>query len=194
MQPCKVIGFLIVGIVVLFCIIHLPAKNATYSNELPVVYEAKNGIGKYPSLNGKCVASFHVHEMGGFNVLTITHKSADKNGNDKFTVNDVSGIVWFGKNELAYTTSPIYGKPGIFKFDCLKFKTHQLVSPRTYNKYYPDGIDFFELKSVINGDKGIIQFYYSPNVKETDFTIFRTNEFLYQVNMDGTGFKKVRLE
>lgn len=191
MQRHKIIILLLICIFVFSCRMQSPVKNSSYSNERPIIYEANTNVGIYPSPDESCIASLHIHEMGGFNVLTIIQTS---NINDKFIVNDVSGIVWIGINELVYTTSPIYGKPGVFTFDCLKFKTYRLVSPRSFDKHYPDGTDFFELKRVIKDNKNIIQFYYSPDVRNTDFKRFRTNEYLYQVNMDGTGFKKVQIE
>jgi hypothetical protein len=122
---------------------------------------------------------------GGFLILNIVSKS---NGRRSNAINYVTGIVWIGENELLYTVSPIYGIPGVFIFDCRQMKTKKILGSKTINKAYPYGADYFKLKDF---SQGKIYLYYAPDVEKANFYEFETKKYLYQVKLDGTGFKKV---
>lgn len=142
-------------------------------------------LGTYISPGGGYTALLE-HGEGDMSVLTIVSKS---DGRRSKSIDAVTGIIWISENKLLYAVSPIYGIPGIFIFDCRKMKTKRILGPKTFYKGYPDGADHFELKEF---SEGTIYFYYSPDVDSTDFYEFRTKEYLYQMNLDGTGFKKVQ--
>jgi hypothetical protein len=103
-------------------------------------------------------------------------------------IEDVTGVAYLRNDSLVFTVSPIYGKPGIFIYDCMSKEMAQIVRPQTIDEAYPDGADYFELQSV-RGRK--VYFYYAPDVDSTDFTKFRSEGSLYEVNTDGSGFRKV---
>ncbi|MBW2058022.1 MAG: hypothetical protein JRJ26_11050 [Deltaproteobacteria bacterium] len=109
-----------------------------------------------------------------------------------YLVRDITGIAWISKHYLIYSVSPIYGQPGIFLLDCRSLETKTIVGPRNISKAYPNGSDYFELQSFSRDLSGTIYFYYAPDVDQVDFVQFRTNAFLYQVNLDGTEFSKTR--
>lgn len=140
--------------------------------------------GVYVSPDGQCEATLKVSEWGDMTLSVI--KKNDKNSIN--AIKDITGVVWLGENQLFYSVSPIYGKPGIFSFDCTSMLIKQVLRPRTINKAYPDGADYFELQDAVPGAKGIIYFYYASDVDTIDFKQFRTEGFLYQVSLDGTGF------
>ncbi len=142
--------------------------------------------GSFVSPKGGYEASLRVNIDGGFLTLDIVSKSG---GRRSKSIDDVTGIFWISENKLLYTVSPMYGIPGIFVFDCKKMKTERVLDPKTFRKRRPYGADYFELKEFVEGK---IYFYYSPDVELTDFYEFRTKKYLYQINLDGTGFKKVQ--
>jgi len=147
-------------------------------------------IGRFPSPAGTCIASITVSDLGGFHELAI-----DKNPNSRTKaisrVRDVTGMQWVTPRKLVYSTSPIYGKPGLYLFDCISTKTKRVVGPRTITKAYPDGADYFELYSGASSSEEKIYFYYGPNVDEIDFGNFRRLQYLHSVRSDGTRFAVV---
>jgi len=142
--------------------------------------------GSYISPGGGYEASLVINGMGGFLTLSIISKSDKRRSK---AIDDVTGIVWISRNKLLYTVSPIYGIPGIFVFDCKEMKMGRILGPKTFYKENPSGADFFELKKF---SEGKVYFYYSPDVHSTDFDELRTKKYLYQINLDGTGFKKAQ--
>ncbi len=141
--------------------------------------------GTFSSPNGKCEASLKTSDRGGFLMLTT--------GQDgRISVNDVTGMIWAADRTLVYTTSPIYGKPGLYVFDCDSSHVKRIVSPGTITKAYPDGADYFELQGISRGDPAIVNFYYAPDVDKVDFNTFRAPANLFQVRLDGTNRKKAQ--
>jgi hypothetical protein len=141
----------------------------------------EKGPGIYFSPDSKCKASLLVNEQGGFLDLYI----------DGMIATDITGIAWINNNSLVFTVSPIYGKPGLFLFDCAARQKKQILGPKKYDKAYPAGSDYFELKDYKESAQNtIIFFYYAPDVDAIDFKKFRTKEFLYQINLDATDLKK----
>jgi len=167
-----------------------PLPEISMANSLSMGHVVKRE-GVYASPNGKCEASLTINELGGFLSLTIRRKGDER---DSCLVDDITGIVWISENELIYTVSPIYGQPGVFLYDCNLFETKRIVGPRTINTAYPDGADYFELQSFSPDSSGRILFYYSPDVDLVDFGEFRKPNFLYQVCLDGTRFRKAELK
>jgi hypothetical protein len=139
--------------------------------------------GTFNSPNGKCEVTLKTSERGGFLILTM-----DKN--DPSSVNDVTGMIWASDKTLVYTTSPIYGKPGIYVFDCDSNHVKRIVSPGTITKAYPDGADYFELQDISREYPLIVYFYYAPDVDKVDFNKFRTPAYFFQVRLNGTDRKK----
>lgn len=79
-----------------------------------------------------------------------------------------------------FTTSPIYGHPGIFILNCKSGNVAQIVKPKNIDKSYPYGADYFELSKI---EKGKVFFYYSANVDQTDFNSFRSKKNLRAINL-----------
>jgi hypothetical protein len=113
--------------------------------------------------------------MGGFKELTLM----SNNRTAARRIRDVTGLAFVGESTFVYTVSPIYGKPGVFEYDCRTKKTDVLVKPVTIDKAYPHGADYFELHRVENNR---ICYYYSMDVDATDFNTFRREENLRCVN------------
>ncbi len=116
--------------------------------------------GEFVSPNRKCHATLMVSSMGGFLILTLE-------GDPSRQAKDVTGMVWISDGMLVYTTSPIYGNPGVYVYSCESRQTKLIVRPRTLTKAYPDGADYFQLKGISESPK-----------------------FLYKVHIDGTGLGK----
>jgi hypothetical protein len=118
--------------------------------------------------------------MGGYKVLQLR---------DSVQVPDVSGLSWIDPHTLVYSVSPIYGRPGIYVYDCIDKRIRRIVAPTNTDSRYPDGTDYFELKDIRKG--GVIYFYYAPDVDQVDFRTFRSRRFVYRVWADGSGMRKV---
>jgi hypothetical protein len=116
--------------------------------------------------------------------------SAGKGSSIKLRVEDVTGMAWLAGHTLVYTTSPIYGIPGLFTYSCDSMKAKRIVAPRTKTKAYPDGEDYFELQGTSTKGPTTVFFYYAPNVNSVDFNVLRTPTFLYEVRLDGSEFRK----
>ncbi len=103
-------------------------------------------------------------------------------------VRDVSGLAWLSGSMLAYSVSPIYGKPGIYVYDCVGQKSTGIVAPKNVDLDYPNGADYCELKGIAKAN--LIYFYYVLDVDEVDFANFRCNHFLYRVRADGSHMRR----
>ncbi len=142
--------------------------------------------GVFASPNGKCRATLKISSsMGGFLVLTL-NKQPDRG------VDDVTGMMWVSGDTLVYTTSPIYGLPGVWVYSCGSNLTTRIVKPRTFSKAYPDGEDYFQLKSVSMAAPATVYFYYAPDVDAPDVKDFESPKLLFKVRLDGTGFSKAQ--
>ena len=125
-----------------------------------------------------------VSAEGGFKQLLL---ESDLSKNE--IVNDITSAIYFSNELLVFSTSPLYGNPGIFVYDCSLKNIKRIVAPQKLNKAYPQGADFFELKSI---EDDTIYYYHTTDVDKTDFNILRTNKYLFQVFIDGSSLKKVR--
>ena len=143
------------------------------------------GAGEYLSPNGTCKAVLNISSLGGFLELTL-----QKDNNKSTTIKDVTGIAWFGNEKLVYTTSPIYGTPGVYVYSCESNRVKRVVTARNVDKAYPDGADYFELRSISNTSPIVVFFYYAPHVDKADFKNLRSPHYLYQVHLNGSDFKK----
>ena len=166
-------------------IVSLSLLTIACSGESLLSGPAIDKLGTYISPGGGYTALLE-HGEGDMSVLTIVSKSDGRRSN---AIAAVTGIIWISENKLLYTVSPIYGIPGIFVFDCRKMKTERILGPKTFREGWPNGVDNFELKGF---SEGTIYFYYAPDVELVDYQEFITKEYLYQINLDGTGFKKVQ--
>ena len=140
--------------------------------------------GSYQSKSGKCPITIVVSAEGGFKQLLL---ESDLSKNE--IVNDITSAIYFSNELLVFSTSPLYVNPGIFVYDCSLKNIKRIVAPQKPNKAYPQGADFFELKSI---EDDTIYYYHTTDVDKTDFNILRTNKYLFQVFIDGSSLKKVR--
>jgi hypothetical protein len=75
---------------------------------------------------------------------------------------------------MVYSASPIYGKPGIFLATCAAAPVvKMIVAPVNADAAYPQGADYFEIRSVSNGR---VQYLYGADVDTTDFTKLRSTD------------------
>ena len=139
------------------------------------------------SPNGKYVAILKIVEGGTDRLFAriSPEKILDRE------IIDVTGIQWLPDgNTLIVTVSPIYGKPGIYTWNVRDNIIRQILKPKTFDEFAPDGKDYFEMLSLSeDGDK--LFFFYSPDVDNTDFWKFRSKDNLYIINVDGTGLRKI---
>ena len=117
-------------------------------------------------------AKITVSNLGGFKVCEIVEA-----GKLIYRVKDINGLIWISKTEILYSVSPIYGKPGIFVFDCKLRRKKAIVKPANFNTAYPDGADYFELKEYLFSEKAF-SYYYAVDIDLVDFKIFRNEKSL----------------
>jgi hypothetical protein len=133
--------------------------------------------GTYVSMNGKCTAVLEQSPMGGFLQLYIRAG----HGHRTHIADDITGVMWMNGDSLFYSASPVYGVPGIFSVTCNhKQKVNTLVSPRNISKIYPNGADYFELRTI--EDKKI-EYYYARDVDKIDFTHLHSHKNLRSVKL-----------
>jgi hypothetical protein len=167
---------LISSVIVSICLLPIAC-----SGEALLSGSAIDKLGTYTSPGGGYTALLE-HGEGDMSVLTIVSKS---DGRRSKSIDAVTGIVWISESKLLYSVSPIYGIPGIFVFDCRKMKMKRILGPKTFRKGWPDGVDDFQLKEF---SEGKIYFYYAPDIETANPYALD----LYQINLDGTGFKKAQ--
>ena len=132
--------------------------------------------GSYLSPGKMCTVILKVSPQGGFLQLFVQGST----GKLVHMANDVTGFLWEAENSLVFSSSPIYGKPGVFEVACdhERPSLKVLVAPENIDSAYPDGADYFELKEI----KGrSLQFFYGHNVDNIDFKEFRTEKYLRSV-------------
>ena len=146
-------------------------------------HEVIKRAGEFYSPNGRCLATLKVGKMGGMLVLSLG-KDAGRQ------IKDVTGMAWISDGILVYTTSPIYGIPGVYVYSCDSRRSKRIVAPRTINNAYPDGADYFRLKRISQTTPSTVYFYYVPDVDLPDVKNLESPAYLFQVHLDGTGLKK----
>ncbi len=132
--------------------------------------------GSFPSPGRMRTAVLKISPQGGALQLSVQTSA----GRLVHMADDVTGFLWADEKSLVFSSSPIYGKPGVFEVTCdseqLILKT--LVGPKNINSAYPDGADYFELQET-NGRH--VQFFYGTDVDSIDFNEFRTKKYLRSV-------------
>jgi hypothetical protein len=140
-----------------------------------------NRVGRFYSPNRRCLASIKISSMGGMLVLNL-----DKDPGHQ--IEDVTGIAWISGRTLVYTTSPIYGTPGVYVYSCDSKQSRRIVAPRTINNAYPDGADYFRLQGISQATPTTVYFYYVSDVESLDVKTLESPTHLFRVHLDGTGF------
>lgn len=130
--------------------------------------------GLYPSPGKACTAELKSSPQGGFLQLFVQSSL----GTSAHIADDVTGVMWIGQDSLVFSSSPIYGNPGIFEIKCDHDGQYltTLVNPKNINSAYPDGADYFELRGTKDN---ILEFYYGFDVDSIDFNTFRTENNLH---------------
>lgn len=132
--------------------------------------------GSYSSPGQTCIAVLKASPQGGFLQLSVQLST----GKLVHMADDVTGFLWANEKSLVFSSSPIYGKPGVFKVPCDRERStlEMLVSPKNINSAYPDGADYFELKEIKDRS---LHFFYGADVDSIDFNKFRTKKYLHSV-------------
>jgi hypothetical protein len=143
--------------------------------------------GVLPSPTNECLAKLEISGKGGYLRLSIARHGSDFRNPD--AIDDVTGISWVDGIQLVFSVSPIYGKPGIYLANCIEnnSKPVRLAAPQTIDKAYPNGADYYELKSVSGRD---VFFYYGRDVDEIDFKNFRSKKFIQTLKLPTIEHKK----
>ena len=139
--------------------------------------------GLYRFADSDYVVELSINGMGGYLDLSVKNK---KDGSVILkNIADVSGASWIASDILVVTTSPIYGKPGLFQFSADTKRLVQLLKPEHRTAGYSDGTDYFELQRTESTEKKIY-YYYGQDVDEIDFNNFRSPKHLRCIALDGS--------
>jgi hypothetical protein len=148
---CRAIGRRCTLVASLFWVCSVSA-----SNDIEIL----EGPGEYPSRDSTCIAEVRISSTGGFRVLSVRAQQRQV----RTAIDDLTALAWLPDGRLIYSTSPIYGKPGIYVLDCVSGKVSRIVGPRTKVKGYPDGADYFAISSVRKARGFVIEYYYAENI------------------------------
>jgi hypothetical protein len=152
--------------------------------------DPRGGVESLPgpssSRGGRCEVELRTNPLGGANDLFLVTQGTKSS----LIQEDVNGMAWISDSVLAFTVSPIYGQSGVYVFDCKTRKLKRIVRPRTTNRAYPTGADYFELYWVSDQNPAVLFFYYALDVDRVDFASFRTEDHLFKVTSNGTEFRK----
>src|SRR5882762_2779099 len=70
--------------------------------------------GNYNNGTGTCPVRITLSGQGGFRVLHLPSHDGMRE-----VVKDTTAVLFLDDRKIAYSVSPMYGKPGIFVFDCV---------------------------------------------------------------------------
>lgn len=165
--------------------------STSYSNELTTV---KLGevvalhYGRFTLQENACIVNIEVNGMGGSLDLTVEKTNKKILG----PVIDAPAFGWISENDLIFSVSSVYGKPGLFKFSCREEKLQKLVAAKTIIETYSDGADFFWLQR-LDPKKLLIYYYYHPDPDAVPpKQDLRNDKNLYVIDNDGKNFAKVK--
>ena len=134
-----------------------------------------NGIGAYRLDGSACRVAISLDPMGGASVLRL------HGAKRAASARDVTAVAWLTESVILFSTSPIYGSPGVSVFDCQNSLVQQVVNPVSRNAAYPDGADYFELHAVEPSCEAT--YYYAPDVDNADFSSIRKDSALRRVDL-----------
>ena len=108
----------------------------------------------------------------------------DDTGARSRSFKNVAGMAWITNDLLVFAASDTYGKAGLYTHGCVTGRTRVIVKPKSSD------LAIFELHSVLLEPVPKIRFYYTPT-DQIDFNNFRTAAYLFEANVDGSGFTRV---
>ncbi len=183
------IAYLRICLMFVLLVVKPAGANSPTVTLVPLGQVINTALGTFQLENGPCQAILgQIENAGDSRRLTLRTLTGRRRGKP---VEDVSGIAWASKDLLVFTVSPIYGKPGLFIRSCSTGHTRTIIGPKTFYEGSPDGADYFQLQSLSLTAPRKIRFYYAPDVEKVDFYRFPSDDFLFEVNFDGTGLHKV---
>jgi hypothetical protein len=121
--------------------------------ETDVVVEPITELGARASPNGQFKVVLRQNSMGGATDLFVM-----KNCEPIFYAADVTGYLWVG-NALVYSSTPLYGSAGIYRYDPIMEMRSSLVDGKE-NEY-------FELRCFSPNTKKL-DYYYSDDIRHLD--------------------------
>lgn len=127
-------------------------------------------IGTYYSPRNIFKAEIIISDMGGFKICNIMNSKQQIH-----YIEDINGLIWINETEIIYSVSPIYGKPGIYIFNCVEKKEKLIINPKSISASFPMGSDYFELEKYEDLKKEITYFYAS-DIDSINFKNFRNEQ------------------
>lgn len=153
--------------------------NTAYADVPSVVLR---DVGSYNLPDGSCSFSIKNSPKGNFKQLSFPASKGQTKD-----IDDLTGVAFSSERYLVFTTSPMYGRAGIFLFNCAAKTINQIVSPSHMTLAYPAGTDYYLLQKV---DHATIYFYYAQDVDQINFANFEEKDNLYEVQDNGALLKK----
>lgn len=168
--------------IVLTLVAWVSIQDAAASKSAPA--EVIKRAGSFRSPSGKCVAKLKHHEGDR---LTLEVSSCKTRLSD-----DVTGIAWVARDQLVFSSSPVYGSPGLFLYRCGEDSALTIVGARQKDGAYPDGADYFELVRVSGGNDPVLTFRYFPHVDSIGPKGVSEGGVTATVHADGRGLTGIR--
>lgn len=132
-----------------------------------VVTALKDFIGETQQIGDIC--EFNLEIGTGDQVELLLFNRLD---NTSMKFSDVNGVLILEDHKLIFSVSPVYGKPGIYQYDCkVSAPPVLMVQPDHVTVEYPEGTDYFKLKQY-NNVSGSLEYHYASNVDDIDFYHF----------------------
>ena len=83
-------------------------------------YAVFKDLGKYTTHDFKCTFEIGIFDMGGYPYTVIGKKKVD----------DITAFAYLGKGKMLFSTSPMYGAPGISVIDCKNGKSSTIIKAK----------------------------------------------------------------
>ena len=107
-----------------------------------------------------CSADIRIRRGDG-DALYLFVRSKNK-GTLQLTVADVTAFAT-ARRQMVYSVSPVYGKSGVFTFDCRTEQTTRIVPPDSHCPEREDGCAYYEIRAVTEQD---VEYAYIADVEK----------------------------
>lgn len=158
-------------------------EQAVQLGQVVLTQEGSSRLRLIKPQGGRCAARVRKADTAGVLDLSIQGPGAAARSK---SYRSVTGLAWVTPGVLVFTSGSYDGTPGVFAYSCAKNHTRVVMEPPLRD----DGE--FVLQSVEYGPVPRLLFYFGLSLEKgvVDWSRFRTPAYLFQINLDGSGFQK----
>lgn len=163
--------------------LHPASEQVVQLGHVVLTQEGSSRLRLIKTEGGRCAARVRKTDTAGVLELSIQKRGARARSK---SYRSVTGLAWVTPDELVFTTGSYDGTPGVFAYNCEKNRARVVMEPPLRD----DGE--FVLQSVEYGPVPRVLFYFGLSLEKgvVDWKNFRTPAYLFQINLDGSGFQK----